>query len=207
MEDNSVCRVYLIRHGETANAGRNCFNGHFDVDLSPLGLEQMRQVSQALKDKPIRSVYTSDLRRAREGARIIGEPHGREPISSSKFRELSVGKWEGLSVDEVNRKYPGEIQSRLANMVSSRVEGGETLHEMQARVLPAFREAAENHLNESIALVSHGGVNRVILCHVLGIPLKYIYRIQQDFAAINIVRLYKGTGMVELVNGSPLHVP
>lgn len=203
MLDQPGCRVYLIRHGKTANTERNCFNGHFDVELSACGLEQMREISQVLRDKPIRAVYSSDLRRTVAGARLIAEPHGIQPVAYPELRELSVGKWEGLSVDEVNKLYPGEIEKRFRDIETSRVQGGETIGELQNRALPKFLEIVKNHPRESIAMVCHGGVNRTILYHLLEIPLKHFFRTRQDFACINMIQFYDGNFVtVELLNGS-----
>ncbi|MFQ5443921.1 MAG: alpha-ribazole phosphatase [Nitrospinales bacterium] len=207
MPDQKGCRVYLLRHGETANSKYNCFNGHFDVELSPLGREQMRQAADVLKDKPVRCVYSSDLKRTVEGARIIAESHGLIPITYPELRELSVGKWEGLSVDEVNRRYPGELEERMKNISSFQVEGGESIQELQTRVLEKFQKIVTQHEEESIVVVAHGGVNRIILFHHLEIPLNNFFRMKQDFAAINILQFYSGSAVIEMINGSSGRIP
>ncbi len=101
------CRVYLFRHGETANAHQICMNGHFDVALSDTGLEQSSQLAQALKDQPIRAVYSSDLQRTYQGARLIAGHHGLEPVAFPELRELFFGKWEGKSLAELSEQFPG----------------------------------------------------------------------------------------------------
>lgn len=208
MKSASVCcRVYLIRHGEVANAQEPCFNGHYDVELSPLGMEQIRKVAGALKDKPIRSVYSSDLRRTYAGAQIVAEPHGREPVAFPELREICMGKWEGLTVREINLRYPGEMERRLKDVETFHVEDGESFGQLRDRVIPKFREIVDNHPDESIAIMAHGGVNRVILSHVLGLPARYIFRIKQDYAAVNVIQLWENETVVELMNGSFHSVP
>lgn len=207
MANEKGCRVYLLRHGETANSRYNCFNGHFDVELSPLGREQMRHLARIFKDKPIRDVYSSDLKRTVEGARIIAEPHGHVPISCPELRELSVGKWEGLSVDEVNRRYPGELEERLKCIETFQVDGGESIQQLQSRVLEKFQQIVAQHDEESIVVVAHGGVNRIILFHHLGISLNNFFRMKQDFAAINILQWYSDSAVVEMINGSSNRIP
>jgi alpha-ribazole phosphatase len=203
MEKSKGCTIYLLRHGHVENSDRNCFNGHFDADLSTLGLEQSQKVAQRLSCKPIKAVYSSDLRRSLKGAHEIGKLQGIAPESFKEFREISVGKWEGLTLDEVNNKYPGEIEQRFKNIVTSRVEGGETIKEVHNRVIPKFITLALKHLDETIAIVAHGGVNRIILCHLLGIPWKNIYRLKQGFTCINLIHFYQDNPIVEFINSQP----
>ena len=108
-----------------------------------------------------------------------------------------------MSVDEVNEKYPGEIERRFQTIAHSRVDGGESLQELHDRVVPVIEELASRHAGETIAAVCHGGVNRIILCHLLGIPWEKIYRIKQGFAALNVVAFYPDNAVVELVNATP----
>ncbi len=208
MNGEPSCRVYLIRHGETANAGQICFNGHFDVDLSPGGREQFRLISAALKNHPIHSVYSSDLKRTRFSAEIVAEPHGLKPIPHPELRELCFGEWEGLSVEEVNRKYPNELANRLKNIETFSVKGGESFHQLQDRVIPKFEEIVASHPHDSIVILVHGGVNRVILGHLLGIPMSNIFRIQQEYGAINVIQFYDDNNAVaELIGGNHRHIP
>lgn len=207
MKGKPACRIYLIRHGETANAGQVCFNGHFDVGLSDRGKEQFRQIAEALKEMPVRSVYCSDLQRTQGCARLIAEPHGLTPKACPELRELSFGLWEGLSVAEVNRKYPGQLKNRLENIETFQVEGGETFHQLSERVIPRFEEIVARHPGEEIVIVAHGGVNRVILGHLLAIPVKNIFRIHQDYAAVNVIQYYEDNPVVELIGGSGRFIP
>ncbi len=200
MEKTKGCTIYLLRHGHVENSDRNCFNGHFDADLSALGLEQSQAVAKTLSDKPITAVYSSDLKRSHRGAQEIAKLHGVTPEPLKELREISVGKWEGLTMDEVNEKYPGEIERRFKNIETSRVEGGETIEEVHNRVVPQFVTLALKHLDETIAIVAHGGVNRIILCHLLGIPWKNIYRMKQSFTCINLIHYYAEHPIVELIN-------
>lgn len=203
MKGPSSCRIYLLRHGETANAGKVCFNGHYDVDLSDHGKTQFRQISDALKGIALAGVYSSDLRRTLDCARIIGDPHGIDPVACPEMRELSFGLWEGMSVEEVQKKYPGQLEERLKKITTFVVEGGETFPQLEQRVLPKFSDIVQRHPEGNIVIVSHGGVNRVILGHLLGIPIDNIFRIHQDYAAVNIVQFYKeGDPVVELMGGT-----
>lgn len=203
MNGKPACRIYLIRHGETANADKVCFNGHFDVDLSAQGNEQSRRLAEALKDLPVRAVYCSDLKRTRIGAQFISDAHGLAPVPCPELRELSFGAWEGLSVDEVNRKFPDQLGERLKNIETFRVEGGESFPQLRERVIPKFEEIVSRHPGDCIVILCHGGVIRTILAHVLGIPTRNLFRVHQPYAAVNIIQFYEGGDpVVELAGGS-----
>ncbi len=200
------CRVYLFRHGETANAHQIRMNGHFDVALSDTGLEQSRQLAQALQDQPIRAVYSSDLQRTYEGARLIAEHHALEPVACPELRELFFGEWEGKSLTELSEKFPGEMNKRLKQTELFRADGGETFQELHDRVIPKFMEITASHPSDTIAFVCHGGVNRTILAHLLGFPISNLFRISQHFAAVNIIQFYEDQVMIELLNGTWQHI-
>jgi len=181
-------------------------NGHFDVALSENGVEQASQLAQAMKDQPLRAVYSSDLQRTAQGARLIAEHHALEPVAFPELRELSFGEWEGKSLAELSEKFPGEMDKRLKQTELFRADGGETFQELHDRVIPKFMEITKSHSNDSIAFVCHGGVNRAILAHLLGFPIANLFRISQHFAAVNIIQFYEDQVMVELLNGTWQHI-
>ena len=206
MNEKPSCRVYLFRHGETANSKEVSFNGHFDVGLSAKGEDQFAEWAKVLKDEPFTAIYSSDLQRTRIGAQSLAEPHKLEPVPYPELRELSFGEWEGLSVTEVDKKFPKQLAKRMKNTEKFQVEGGETFEQLRQRVIPRFEEIIARHPNEQIALVCHGGVNRVILSHLLEVPIKRIFRMKQDYAALNIIQYYGDEPVVELLGGST-HLP
>ncbi len=177
-------------------------NGHFDVSLSDKGLEQSRQIAQSLEKHPIRAVYSSDLQRTVHGARLIAEPHGLEPVACPELRELSFGQWEGMSLAELNEKFPGEMEKRVKQTEAFRADGGESFQDLYKRVVPKFLERVAQHASDSIAFMCHGGVNRIILAHLLGLPIANLFRISQSFAAVNIIQFYDDQVLVELINGT-----
>lgn len=206
MKGKPGCRVYLLRHGETANAAQVCLNGHYDVALSDQGWNQSRQLAQALKNLPIHSVYCSDLQRAHEGARLIAKPHHLKPLACPELRELSFGNWEGLSLKELREKHPGEMEQRLKDTESFRADGGESFQELRDRVVPKFEEIVARHPEDHIVLMCHGGVNRTILSHILGLPIARLFRISQEYGAVNIIQFYPDHPVVELTNGTHNHI-
>lgn len=209
MRGKPGCRIYLIRHGETANATQVCFNGHHDVDLSATGRAQFERMAETFAPLPIQCVYSSDLKRTRIGAELMAKPHDIAPVAFPQLRELCFGEWEGMSVEQVNQKYPDQLAKRLKNIATFSVQGGETFKQLADRVIPKFEEIVARHTEEQIVVVAHGGVNRVILAHLLEIPTQNIFRIQQEYGALNIIQFYDGQPVLELIGGSalPLSTP
>ena len=174
------------------------------MGLSKRGQKQFQHWADILKQETFNAVYSSDLQRTRNSAQFIGQQYGLEPVSYSELRELSFGTWEGMSVSEVERKYPGQMKERMKSVATFQADGGETYPQLQARVIPKFEEIVARHPNDQIVMVCHGGVNRVILGHLLGIPIDKIFRIHQDYAALNVIQYYDQEPVVEYIGNAEL---
>ena len=204
MKGKPTCRILLFRHGETANSKEVCFNGHYDVELSERGKKQFQHWAEILKQESFKAIYSSDLKRTRNSAHFIAKEHGLELVSYPELRELSFGTWEGMSFSEVETTYPGQMEMRMESVTTFQADGGETYPQLQTRVIPKFEEIVARHPNDQIVMVCHGGVNRVILSHLLGIPMDKIFRVQQDYAALNIIQYYEKEPIVEYIGNAEL---
>ncbi len=196
-------RVYLMRHGEVANGGEKRYNGHIDVDITAQGVEQMYRLAGLLDGKPVSAVYSSDLIRSVKGAKIISERLGLSSTALRSLRERSVGAWEGLTAEEIRQRFPEDFAAWRADLLNFRPPGGgECLLDVRERIVPEYRRIVSMHPGQEIALLLHGGVNRVILAEALGLPPLNLFRIEQSFGALNIIDHYEdGMAVVKLVNG------
>lgn len=195
-------RVYLMRHGEVANGSEKRYNGHIDVDITDNGVRQMHRLAGLLAGKELSAIYASDLIRSVKGARIIADKTGVPPVSLEVFRERSVGAWEGLTADEIRDRFPEEYRLWRADLINYRPPGGECLLDVQNRILPAYKRIVGSHPDKSIALMLHGGVNRIILADAFGMEMTNLFRIDQAFGALNIIDYFEdGISVVRLVNG------
>jgi len=186
-------RIYLMRHGEVANDGKKRYNGHIDVDITTAGVEQMHRLAGMLSGNPITAVYSSDLIRSVKGADIIAKRLNLSSTPLRRLRERSVGVWEGLTVDEIRER---------ADLLNYRPAGGECVADVRERIIPEYERLVSAHTNQEIAMLLHGGVNRVILAHVLGLDLNNLFRLDQSFGALNIIEHYEdGIGVIKLLNG------
>lgn len=147
------------------------------------------------------AIYSSDLQRAVRSAEIIAEPHGLTPVQLPALRERNFGIWEGMTFTDIKEKYPSEFEAWAGNPLKYSPIGGENTIEVNERVVNALGEIIDRHTGENISIVAHGGVNRIILCHIMEVPLENIFRIEQDYAAVNIIEFWDKYPVVKLING------
>jgi len=198
----SPTRLHLLRHGDVGGDG--VLHGHVDVALTPRGIEQMEQAARRLAGEPLAAVYASDLSRAREGAAAVARARGLPVREDPAFRELHMGRWDDRPYREVWREEPALLEAWWADLEGFVLPGGESLAQLRARVLPALRSVLARHPGETLCLVAHGGVNRVILFDALGLPLGRFHSLAQDYGCLNLVEYYPdGRSVVRLVNGCP----
>lgn len=193
-------RLYLVRHGELTTSREWRYVGHRDVELNSTGIEQITSLGKYLRGETIECVLSSDLKRAVHSARIIGDMIGLSPEPHRDFREIHLGRWEGMTRDEIIAHFPAEFEQRSRTIAEFRIEGGESFADVRTRVIPRLTAYLETHNGKNILLVAHGGVNRVILCHVLGLPLDHLNRLDQTYACLNIIDYFNGEPVVRLIN-------
>lgn len=195
-------RLYLVRHGQVEGFEEHRYNGQGDVPLTPRGWEQYRALKDRLQSFRLAAVYSSDLARCLEGARLLGEPHGLDPVPVSELRELHIGRWQGISWQELQERFPDQWEARIRDIVHYRVPGGESVLDLSRRVLPALKSVLANHFHEEVVVVAHGAVNRVILLDALGAPLQSVFRLEQTYGCLNIIDYFdNGNSTVQLLNG------
>jgi len=159
-----VTRIFLVRHGATEWNVHKRAQGHADIALTDEGRRQAVHAANELAHVDVDAVYSSDLQRARETARVIAESHGLDVKVDPDFREIDQGEWEGLTVDEIRRGWPDLWGP--ARHFSAR-PGGETPQQVRTRALAALERAVAAHPDGTIVIVSHGGTIRWVSAETL----------------------------------------
>jgi alpha-ribazole phosphatase len=209
-------RFWLIRHGKPAGEARGRCYGSLDIGLSERGRAQMARVGKHLKDEPIAAIYSSPRRRALESARILEERFSTSVMNRAQrhersasliacptnpdLREIDFGDFEGLSYDDIAARYPELYRQWMETPTEVRFPKGENFREMRGRVLETFDSIEREWRGQTVAIVSHGGVNRILIAWALQIPDKYLFRVAQDYAAVNLLMMEDGVPSVKLVN-------
>ncbi len=195
-----MTRVYLIRHGQTVWNKEMKYQGHSDTALTEEGLRQARQVAQRFANEKIAAVYASDLSRAYNTAEAIAGKHGLPVATLPALREINFGVWEGLTYTAINEKWSDDMRVLYTTPDELVIPGGETFRQLKERAGNAMDSLVKNHPDETIAVVSHGGTIRTILCAILNIHLNHVWNIRQDNTAVNIIDYYSEKTIVSLVN-------
>jgi len=195
-------RVYLIRHGQVAGYENFPVYGHTDVDLTEVGILQVKQIAERLRLTELQAIYSSDLNRSATGARLIARHHDVPVYYLPELREMKFGDWEGLTLTDIRTRFPEELQKRQDDLVNYRAPGnGESIADLAARIEAVFDRIRAEQQGNNIVIAAHGAVNRVILCRALGLDLVRMFNIHQAYGCLNIIDYFSDATLVRLVNG------
>ena len=196
----SKLRLFVVRHGETAWSRERRFAGSRDVALEPEGLRQCEAVARALASQVVAAVYASPLERARASAELIAKPH-RLPVEiDPAFGEMAFGEWEGLTREEVAARFPAAYEEWRHAPHLVRIAGGETLSQVAERARGAVQALAATHTGETIVLVTHAIVTRLIVLDALGLGPERLWTVDATPAGITEIEYEPGWATVQRMN-------
>lgn len=185
---SNATRIFMVRHGATVLSAEDRFAGATDVDLSDEGRQQTQQLSERLASEKISAVFASPLGRTVETARILAAPHALEIQRRDGLREISHGRWEQMTRQEVEKQFPEEAAEWEKDPYTFAPEGGESGLAVTARALPVLIQIVREHPGKSVLVVSHKATIRLLLSSLLGFdPRRYRDNLDQKPAALNIV--------------------
>jgi broad specificity phosphatase PhoE len=118
-----------------------------------------------------------------------------------------MGQWEGLTGDDIRRRDPAAFDRWMADVAGYRFPDGEDLAQLAARAWPAFEAIVAAHPGGAVAVVAHGGTNRVILCRALGLSPARLLALGQDYAALSVLEWSRGRWGLSLLNHQELRGP
>lgn len=180
-----MTRLLLIRHGQTDYTLQNRYCGFNNPPLNDKGIWQSEKLAARLKETKIEKIYSSDLLRALQTAKIIS---GDSPVEqSSDLREMSFGLFEGLKYEQIMDKYPELYRKWIDNPRKGKTPDGEGLKDLSRRVEKKISEIISRNEGGTIAVVTHSGPIRIVLCKALKFGLKKFWRIDQQLCALNII--------------------
>jgi alpha-ribazole phosphatase len=181
--------VYLARHARPEQLDdRKRFLGQTNLPLGATGLEQAHKLAERLRPVKFDAIYSSDLLRCRLTAEIVAEGAGMPVFEEPRLREIDTGLWQGLTVEQVRHSYPTEYAEREADVVAYAFPGGESFLELQQRAVTALHDIVRQDA-EQILVIAHLGVNRALLAHLRGLPLRQLFSIRQDYCDFEAVAI------------------
>ena len=155
-------KIVITRHGETDENIAGILQGHLYGTLSANGVEQAKKLALRLEDEQIDIIYSSDLKRARDTTEEICKYHpNTKTVFVEALREKSLGEYEGRKKSDVG-------WDAKSHKTVTQPKGGETMIEFYKRVEHFLDEIVQKHPNDLVLLVSHGGVNKVLISVITG---------------------------------------
>ena len=180
-----MIKLILIRHGETDYNLQNRYCGFSDPSLNDRGVWQAERLVCRLRSEKVDMIYSSDLKRTYETAKIVFKNKIIEKVTD--FREMNFGIFDGLTHSEITQRHPELYKRWLSNPTRIKTPGGEGLKDLSKRVKEILSLILAQHQDKTIGIISHGGSIRVILCAALKYSLKMFWQIEQDIGALNII--------------------
>ena len=187
-----MTELILVRHGETDWNRELRFQGHVDVSLNAIGLEQARRVAQRLGAETAHRLYVSDLLRAQQTARPVAQQLRLESMVEPALREQSFGVVDGMRVDDIKTQHPEAWAGWLRFHEDYCMPGGETSRQFHARVMDAVNRMAAGHRGETLVVVTHGGVLDMIYRTARSLGLNGPRQSEIPNAGISRVRVREG---------------
>lgn len=191
----------VLRHGECE--GGEIFRGATDVTLSQTGWSQMRTALESHPQPHWDCIVSSPLQRCRLFAEVQAERLGLPLRIDEDWRELSFGQWEGQLREQLWQQDPAAVEAYYRDPVGRVPPGGEPADAMQARVIAAFGRCLQDASGQRILLVTHGGVIRALLAHVLGMPLQQIFTLDVPYACLSGIHYVERQGFARLRYHNP----
>ncbi len=182
-------KMLLVRHGEILSNIKKVYSGRSNEELTDRGAAQAVDISKKLKNYNIDAIYSSPMKRTLQTAGIIGEALKQNVRSDESFQELKMGPWEGLSEDNVAQTYPEEWKMWLKKPADLRLVGRETLDELLERVLMGIRKIYQKSSDETVLIVTHVAIIRVLLLWHSGKSLNLYKSIDVPNAIVHEVEI------------------
>ncbi len=168
-------RVHLIRHGVTESNRQRRYMGRSEEGLSSEGRWQARQLALRSASLDLAALYCSPLRRARDTAEIVGQPHHLRPEVAADFIELDLSRWEGLTASQIEAKDGEAWHTWCTDPARLRLPGIESFAALRQRVRRGIEGLVKRHAGSTIAIVTHDGIVRITVLECLGMSLS-LYR-------------------------------
>lgn len=200
MRRPQLSRLLLARHGNTKGNSAERFWGQTDVELSANGIWQAQRLADRLAEEKIDSVYTSTLSRASATAEIIASCHQMEVITCPELLEINFGHVEGLTFNEIGERYPELVKAWPTRDISLRFPEGESINDLDHRVMKFYDRLQKHAPEETVLVVAHSGVLRLLICHLLKIDIWHWRQLRTDLASLSIVETRSQGATLDLLN-------
>jgi alpha-ribazole phosphatase len=195
--------IWLVRHGQTEFNKARRYQGASDSLLTPYGMRQAEALARRLRRIPFRVAIVSPSSRAQLTAETILGDRDLPIVEDERWSETHHGRWEGLTYREVRARFPEEAVARFADALHGRPTGGESLAEVERRVMDGWRALLQQHPGGRVLVVTHATPIQLVLCGVSGMPSALHWRWRVDLGSVTALDVYGGGAIVRMVNEVP----
>lgn len=176
--DDTMTRLLFIRHGESMANIQKRFAGNWDIPLSENGVRQAETAAAYVTAQAaVDAVVSSDLQRAAATGKAIAVRAGCPSAVDPALREIFAGDWEGMTFDELERQFPRSYAVWRTDIGNARCDNGESVAELQARVVAAVRRLAAEYAGQTVVVATHATPIRALQCYCAGLPLSKMHTI------------------------------
>jgi alpha-ribazole phosphatase len=202
-------RLLLIRHAAPVDDARGRCYGKLDIGLSAEGERQAEALARSLRGERLAVVVSSPARRAIETAIPLAAAQGLDVEIHDDLGELDFGELEGRTYDEIASSLPELYARWMSEPTSVRFPGGESYDDLRRRVERTVADLLDRHGDETVAVVTHGGVVRAAVAGILGLPAERIFRLAVDHASLTVVEWIGAEPVVRALNlpAAAAHLP
>ncbi|HVN95330.1 MAG TPA: histidine phosphatase family protein [Syntrophorhabdaceae bacterium] len=196
--------IYLVRHGQTGEGAQEIFRGKKDIPLNALGREQAERTGDYFSDKRIGRILASPLERAWHTAKKISQI-ARVPVEKVEgLSDMSFGAWEGLTLNEVQKRYPGDFEKWRNTPHKLKIPGGESLSIVRRRLAETLGVLLSKR-EDDVVLVTHRIILKLAVLHLLNISSSHFWDMQFDPGSVTLLKNKDGRTTV-LVSNETCHL-
>ena len=194
-------KIYFIRHGETSWNVEKRYQGWTDIELSEVGVKQAKLLGERFKNINVDKIYASPLKRAFETARQIGENTGVDVVIDESFKEINFGEWEGGTISELTEKYGDEYLKFFNTPWATTFPGDDSFKNVESRMAKGIDRILKEDKGKSIVIVSHGGLLKILLLYVMGLPQDFYKKVWLDNTAVSLIEINsEGKPLLRILN-------
>ncbi|MDI6602182.1 MAG: histidine phosphatase family protein [Thermoanaerobacteraceae bacterium] len=194
-------KLFIVRHGTTDWNKNNKIQGCLDIPLSEEGIKQGYLLANKLKKFKIDYIFSSDLSRARDTAKIISDILDLSFTEDHRLREMHFGEWQGLSFEQIAILDQAKLSLWRNHPAEVIFSGGESIDRVKKRALEFIKEIYPKYKCNNVLLVTHGSFIKILILSLLNTDLNLYKNLKQDNTALNIVEINnEGKSILQLFN-------
>lgn len=199
-------RFYLIRHGETEWNKQGIYQGWTDIELSEEGKQQAKLLGERFRHIELDAIYVSPLKRAIATAEPVAKVKGIPVILDEHFKEINFGEWEGSSVPQLTEKYGEPFSNFFEDPFAHPFPGEGSFENVKNRSIAGFEGLLQKHKGQTVGIVSHGGLLRVLIMTLMGMDTSFYRKTWLNNTSITTIDIMENGKRILLTLNDKAHL-